>query len=211
MSKIQTLPLTGIIADPDCQLRAAGSGATIADYAEALKAGATFPPVIVFTDGIKFWLADGFHRFDAHKEAGVLEIEAEIREGNLRDAKLFAAGANASHGLPRTQADKRNAIATLLADPEWMNWSDREIARRTGTSDKTVAKLRAELAGVGVNAEIRVETRTFITKHGTEATRTVSHPPPAPGASAIFAKVLRGLPDDVLLAEIRRRNLAEVI
>ncbi|MCH8490801.1 MAG: ParB/RepB/Spo0J family partition protein [Oceanicaulis sp.] len=209
MTNVRSLPLTLIIADPDCQLRAAGSAATVDDYAEALREGAKFPPVTVFHDGKHYWLGDGFHRVDAHKLAGIDEIEADIREGDLRDAKLFAAGANAAHGLPRTQADKRNAITTLLNDEQWKEWSDKEIARRTGTSDKTVAKIRRELSGEGVNAEIRVE-RRFVTKHGTEATRTVSQQT-APNTGSMFEKVLRGLPDEALLAEVRRRNLVEGI
>ena len=206
--KIDQLPIAAIIADPECQLRAACSSATVQEYSEALTAGATFPPVIVFSDGDSYWLSDGFHRSEAHQSAGLAEINAEIRDGDLRDAKLFAAGANADHGLRRTQADKRNAILALLTDTEWRNWSDKEIARRTATSDKTVAKVRRELSGDGVNAEIRVEERTFITKHGTEAKRRVPTNP-SQTTDGLVERVLRGLPDDVLMAEVRRRGLVE--
>ena len=204
--KIDQLPIAAIIADPECQLRAACSSATVQEYSEALTAGATFPPIIVFSDGDTYWLGDGFHRFEAHKSAGMTEIDAEIRDGGQRDAKLFAAGSNADHGLRRTQADKRSAILALLTDPEWRDWSDKEIARRTATSDKTVAKVRRELSGEGVNAEIRVEERTFITKHGTEAKRRI---PSQPSNGGMVERVLRGLPDDALMAEVRRRGLME--
>ena len=50
------IPVAEIVADPDCQLRAACSGATVQEYSEALTAGATFPPVIVFSDGDSYWL-----------------------------------------------------------------------------------------------------------------------------------------------------------
>ena len=201
------LPITAITADPDCQLRAACSSVTVHEYAEALTAGAAFPPVIVFSDGDSYWLGDGFHRFEAHQSAGLTEINAEIRTGDLRDAKLYAAGANADHGLRRTQADKRNAILALLADPEWRGWSDKEIARRTATSDKTVAKIRRELSGEGVNAEIRVEERIFTTKHGTEAKRRMPSQQLGDSPGGMVEKLLRGLPNDVLLAEVRRRGL----
>ena len=62
----------------------------------------TFPPVIVFREGDDYWLADGFHRVAARRQAGIRHIEAEIREGTKRDAVLYAAGANAHHGLRRT-------------------------------------------------------------------------------------------------------------
>jgi hypothetical protein len=42
----------------------------------------------------------------------------------------------------RTNEDKRRAVATLLNDPEWSQWSDREISRRCGVSDRMVNSLR---------------------------------------------------------------------
>lgn len=52
--------------------------------------------------------------------------------------------ADATHGTPRTQADVRRAILAMLNDPEWSNWSDREIAKRVGCSTPTVSKYRGE-------------------------------------------------------------------
>ena|SRR5436309_8329926 len=42
----------------------------------------------------------------------------------------------------RTNADKRRAVETLLNDPEWAKWSDREIARQCGVSNDFVSRLR---------------------------------------------------------------------
>ena len=207
-------PLAAIVVSPECQLRNASSAATVADYGEALIAGDVFPAITVFFDGERNWLADGFHRLEAHHAAGLTDIAVDVRNGSQRDATLFAAGANASHGLRRTQADKAKAIAVLLADPEWRQWSDKELARRCGISDKTVAKARRELSGVGaadprsgVNAEFRVEGRTFTSRHGTEATRQVVSRPQA--RSDMTERLLRGIPDGPLLAEVRRRGLIE--
>ena len=36
-------------------------------------------------------------------------------------------------------ADKRRAVVALLEDPEWSAWSDREIARRSGSHHKLEA------------------------------------------------------------------------
>ncbi|NEJ06237.1 MULTISPECIES: hypothetical protein [Rhizobium] len=49
-----------------------------------------------------------------------------------------------------------------MNDPEWREWSDREIARRCRVDSKTVAKHRAEIEAH--NAEIRSigMDRTFI-------------------------------------------------
>ena len=93
-------------------------------------------------------------------------IPCEIRAGTRRDALLYSVGVNATHGLRRTNEDKRRSVLTLLQDDEWSGWSDREIARRCGVSDKTVAKIKGE---VGITSDFRSE-RTYVTKHGTIAT-----------------------------------------
>ena len=91
--------------------------------------GADFRAHSVFYDGQAYWLADGFHRVRAAQEAGLAGINADVRQGTRRDAVLFSAGANAVHGLRRSNADKRRAVETLLNDEEWRAWSDNEIAR----------------------------------------------------------------------------------
>lgn len=57
------------------------------------------------------------------------------------DAILFSAGANAAHGYPRTNQDKRNDVLRLLNDEEWGQWSDREIARACVVSPDTVGRI----------------------------------------------------------------------
>jgi hypothetical protein len=47
--------------------------------------------------------------------------------------------------LPRTNADKRRAVALLLADSEWSQWSDREIARHCQVDNKVVGRMRQKL------------------------------------------------------------------
>ena len=128
------------------------NNAVVAEYAEAMQSGATFPPVVVFHDADTHWLADGYHRLEAADEAGVKAIKAEIREGTKRDAILFAVGANRDHGLRRTRADVRRAITTLAMDAEWGLLSDRVIADKVGCSDKTVAAVRKEPTNCGISA-----------------------------------------------------------
>ena len=110
--------------------------------AQLAEGGLRFPPVILFSDGRNYWLADGFHRVLAARLAALTEIAAEVRPGTQRDALLWGMSANNTHGLPRSRADKRQAVALLLADPEWSQWSNREIARRCGVGLGTVNQLR---------------------------------------------------------------------
>jgi hypothetical protein len=126
--------------------------------------GEAFPPVVVFHDGKDYWLADGFHRRDAAIGAGLLEIEAEVKQGTQRDAILYSVGANADHGLRRTNDDKRRSVIRLLEDEEWGKWSDREIAKRCNVNPHLVAELRP------VTVNNPSESRTYTTKHGTQAT-----------------------------------------
>lgn len=134
--------IAAIRRDGGTQPRAFIDWNTVDEYVSALDDGAQFPPVVVYYDGTDYWLADGFHRVEAHAKAGRDDIEADVRQGTRRDAVLFSAGANATHGMRRTNADKRRAVMTLLNDDEWQQWSDSEIARRAGVSQPFVSKLR---------------------------------------------------------------------
>lgn len=153
--------------DGGTQPRAAIVEHVVADYAEAIAAGASLPDVTVFYDGKDYWLADGFHRDAAHERLGLAEISCDVRAGTRRDAVLFACGANEAHGLRRTNEDKRRAVFMLLDDEEWRSWSDSEIARRARVSHTFVAKLRPVTCNVSSE-------RTFTTKHGETATMDVA-------------------------------------
>ena len=115
----------------------------MAEYAEAMQAGAVFPPLVVFAEGDRFWLAEGFHRVAAYTAAGFTEVPCDVRPGGLRDAILHSAGANADHGVRRTKEDKRRSVLMLLDDEVWCRWSDREIARACAVSHTFVAAVRS--------------------------------------------------------------------
>lgn len=146
MNEIDNVPLDSVRINGGTQSRVELNQSTIAEYAETIRQGTDLPPVVMFFDGVNFWLADGFHRYHAHRQAGAIEIAAEIRTGTQRDAVLFSVGANASHGLRRTNEDKRRAVMTMLSDPEWSTWSDREIARQCNVSHPFVAAVRSPVA-----------------------------------------------------------------
>ena len=141
------VPINHITRHGDAQSRAAMNQAVIRDYVEAMTDGAEFPPVTLFADGETLWMADGFHRLQAAKEAGLTEIAADVREGTLRDAILFSVSANNTHGLRRTNEDKMRSVLTLLQDEVWRTWSDRLIAARCGVSQPFVSGLRYKSSG----------------------------------------------------------------
>lgn len=138
------LPIAKIRRDGGTQSREAIPKGAVEHYAELLTDGKPLPPIDVFYDGTNYWLGDGFIRTKAHEVVGLRDIEVQVHQGALRDAVLFSCGANATHGHPRTNADKRRAVMTLLNDEEWSQWSSREIARRCGVSDMAVRRYKEE-------------------------------------------------------------------
>ena len=129
------------------------------------------------------WLVDGFQRlaawglhFGDSSLAAVPPVPVRVvavGDGDgLRLALLTAAGSNSAHGAPRSDADKRNAVDRLLADPEWAAWSDREIARRAGVSAPFVAKRKEEAAKAAARAAAQ--------RAGADVAGSLGHTPPAP-------------------------------
>ena len=165
------LPLDAIRRDGGTQPRDHVSIEVAREYAEAMADGATFPPVTVFYDGTEYWLADGFHRAEACGLLDVTEIDADVRQGTRRDAILFSVGANAAHGYRRSNMDKRRAVVTLLNDPEWAQWSDREIARRCYVGPSLVNTLRPKSSLPEKGSET---VRTYLDRHGNPSHMNVS-------------------------------------
>ena len=145
MANIKYLPLGGIVTE-GMQIRVKMDPDVVLDYAEAMKAGKKFPPLLTFFDGEKYFLADGFHRLYAARELKLAKIACEVREGTRVAARLAACGANQDHGLRRSNADKRHAI-TVMRELK-PDWSSRMISDHVGVSHTVVDNLRRQVATV---------------------------------------------------------------
>lgn len=166
-TNISYLVLNEIRRDGGTQPRAAIDLKHVKLLESQLEDGQELEPVTVFYDGTDYWLADGFHRWHAHRNQENQEIACIIHQGSVRDAVLYSVGANADHkpALPRTREDKRRAIMTLLQDAQWGEWSDSQIARQCRVNQSTVSRIRTSLMHcISDNQE-----RTYTTKHGTVA------------------------------------------
>lgn len=159
------IDLSDIQADPRAQPRTTVFTEKIGEYVEDMGRGDNFPPLIVFFDETTYWLADGFHRYFAAKAAERKKFSCDIRPGGLREAILYSCGANAAHGLRRTNADKRRAVAKLFDDEEWTKWSDPEIARHCSVTAHFVLSCRKDFAASLGSDPSTV--RVYRTKHGT--------------------------------------------
>src|SRR5690606_3498910 len=122
------------------QTRAATNDEAIVHYSEEMERGVEFPPITVFFDGSKFWLADGFHRFLAAKHNEYEAIAADVREGGRSAALEFALGANATNCLFLTSEDKRNAVEGALE--EWTDRSNFVLAETCKATTEFVRKQR---------------------------------------------------------------------
>lgn len=159
------LVLGAIATDPALQPRETMSSTVIKDYATLYAEGQTLAPIVVFQDGIDYWLADGFHRLEAARKAGLTELPAEVHAGTKRDALFYSCGAN-KHGKIRTNDDKRRQVRRVLEDEEWSTtMNNSAIARHCGVDEKTVRKFRKELSSE--NPKIDSTTRQ-VTRGGTD-------------------------------------------
>ena len=136
------LKVSEIKQDATTQPRLKMDMSIVDEYSDAMKNGSKFPPLVVFKVDEEYVLADGYHRLWAAKSAGLKTYPCEIHEGTLRDAILYASGVNSTHGLRRTNEDKKRAVERLLADPEWGGWSDNKIAEICKVSPMTVGRYR---------------------------------------------------------------------
>jgi len=142
---MKKLNLALIRIDGDTQAREALSQEKVAEYSELMKDGAVFPPIEVFFDGSEYWLADGFHRYFATQKNGSVSIEANIHNGTLDDAQLYAFGANKNRGLELSPKDIRNVVMRMIKHTTWGQWTNAEIARHVGCSKMTVGRVKSTM------------------------------------------------------------------
>ena len=102
----------------DIYTRARGSPwwAHVHAYAEEMKAGAIFPPILVGEYQGKFIVVDGYHRVGATKELGVEFIKGKLKKyDELSVLVEDSVKANNHHGIRYTPQDKAH-IARLLEE-----------------------------------------------------------------------------------------------
>ena len=104
------IAVADVVFREDLYPRIETSPQTVQKYAEDLD---VLPPIVVNQHKE---LIDGWHRWTAHKKAGVETIEAEIVE-TASDADLLekAIATNATHGLQLSQADKRDMARRIYS------------------------------------------------------------------------------------------------
>lgn len=156
--RVIEIKLSEIDINQGIQCRAAIDKQVVADYAQRMKDGDIFPPMVVFDiDGVLV-LVDGFHRLLAAKRAELKTLRVDVRRGDRKEATRFAVGANAIHGFRWNNDDKRHAVEMILRESQHL--SDHTIARLCKVSQPFVGKIRRksqtnELKTV-ISSEVRI-------------------------------------------------------
>jgi len=147
MTKTEKIYPEHIRADGGTQPRAKINREVYRDYAERMQAGDEFPAITVYFDGKDYWLTDGFHRFNAHMIARPSEpLECTIRQGTVEDAQWHSYGVNKTHGLRRTNEDKKRAVRSALTHWKAVELSNVKIAAHCGVDEKTVRRYRRQMS-----------------------------------------------------------------
>lgn len=150
----ETLSLDELVIDERAQARVGLDEAVVDEYVEAWKNGAAMPNIdaVRVTEGelagkVVVW--DGFHRIAAAKKLGVEAIGVDVTTGKLSTAIDLCTSANSTHGLRRTNEDKRRAVIMAITLDKQLKRkrSDRQIAQYVGVHNSTVSEIRAELSG----------------------------------------------------------------
>lgn len=134
---------------------------TINDYAEVYREDEFKMPPIDVIDVLAtntLLVTDGFHRIEAARRAGRTRIRCLLARGTPTDALKAALKANSSHGLRRTNADKRKALALAWERREELfggEPSHEALAEACGVSKITVRRFREN-------------TPTVLNEHGSE-------------------------------------------
>ena len=141
------LALYKIRIDGNTQARIKLNQDVVNEYAEHLKDGDKFPPMVVYHDGTDHWLADGFHRYFAYKLNKETMVEVETIAGTVEDAQEYSFSANqgSKRGLSNSPEDNRNIIIRMLQSPRWSVWSSDTIAKHVGVSLSTVKRVKSSL------------------------------------------------------------------
>jgi ParB-like chromosome segregation protein Spo0J len=131
-----------------CQCRVAITQDVAEEYAQAYRDKIELPPIVVceLPEG-DLIVVDGFHRVSGAILAGREWLPATVHAGeSMVDATVLALGANQSHGLRRTNADKRRTVEMALSLPDADELSDRQIAKQCGVHHELVARIRESRA-----------------------------------------------------------------
>jgi hypothetical protein len=142
------------------QSRVSTDPETIAKYKAAWQTEESdfFPAIVVFQDGQKYHIADGFHRVQSLMLADLKQkvehrtIACDVRSGTLEQAIAYSLSANLKHGLLPSTADKKRAILLYYGlNPDHCANSNNAVAKACGCSHTFVGAWKTTCATMPVS------------------------------------------------------------
>ena len=115
----------------------------VEEFAEDMLHGDKFPPVLIYVVNGEKLIADGFHRYFAHKKNNKTSIEVDERVSDMDSYVLKCTSVNNIHGKRPTTQDKIRSLHRMLKIDEVSTlWLDKDIARHLNVSISFVYKHR---------------------------------------------------------------------
>jgi hypothetical protein len=111
-------------------------------YAEAMRMGEVFPPIVVGKKDGFYVLLDGWHRLDAAKRIGRTHISALLSRVKPKDFYYEAARLNAKNGRPLTMQERLTVASRLRSE----GYSMQAVSRAVLIPVETVTRLLADRA-----------------------------------------------------------------
>jgi len=150
-----------------------------------------FPPLVVYFDGCRYWLADGHHRYWAIRRRGFKKVLVKVIDGTHDEAVLAAVKLNSKNGLRFNDGDWEKIIPLVTGKEQWSNWTNRRLAEELGCSEITIRRYRPEdSVATGVATEKRQgkdgkmyrvrKSKSAISKKTTPVPKTVDEKKPTP-------------------------------
>lgn len=163
MTELISLNLDAIVVRDDVQVRVAGlDGQTVQTYTTVLENGGVLAPltVIRLADG-SYVLADGFHRYQALAEVGVLKTLVQVKDGEEEDVLIAAEEGNLKHGLALTTEDKKNILRRRFERGHpWATYSNRKLGELLGVSATSIMRWMNEFAEKATVTNVTVPDRS---------------------------------------------------
>lgn len=160
--KVTRLPLGDLRHRQDLQLRVNGvNTAHVRVLQRALTAAQDLEPIKAAKVGKAYYVADGFHRLEAHTLSGRQDIPVLWAAMSFEEARDVALAANVTHGKPLSRADKANRFAVYVERGKHVGDDGRTKASRTIAAELggmySHETVRAKLKALGVPVEEAVE------------------------------------------------------
>jgi len=195
---VASVPLADITRYPDAQARIRIAGSSkIGEYAEKVKQGEVFPPLVLGEDGSPdYMLLDGNTRKFAYEKLGRTHTDAYIVTGIAsNDAAIYLSGLfNGTNGVPLAREEVLRVVRAGKAE----GMADTRIAKDYGIKPTfvnrlvTIDRFDTRAKGLGLTTDIPADTKTAL-------------------ASVADDSVLRSLLDLTLDADLKGKDVRTIV